>query len=86
MKKIIETNDAEGLDLLLGENVLILCLSYFYAGKLVGVNESYIKLENAQIVYETGPFTTMGYKDAQALPSNEWYVQKSAIESFGRGL
>ena len=85
MKKIVTVTevDGEGLEALLGQNVLLLCLNYIYTGKLVGVNASFVKLEGAQIVYETGPFSNKEFKDAQSLPVSEWYVQTSAIESFG---
>lgn len=82
MKVIVEQKTAEGLDLLLGETVTLFCQIYIYTGKLVGVNKTYVKLENAHVVYETGPFTDNKWKDAQKLP-NDWYVQKNAIESFG---
>lgn len=85
MRKIIETTDDEGLNLLLGEDVMIFCMNYIYAGKLAGINETYIRLDNAQIVYETGKYTEAGYKDAQELPGGIWYVQITSIESFGRG-
>ena len=60
-------------------------MNYIYAGKLLGVNDSFVQLTDAKIVYETGPFTQSGYKDAQPLPGDVWYVQRGAIESFGRG-
>ena len=82
MKRIIEDKSTEGLDLLLGETVTIFCQIYIYTGKLIGVNDNYVKLENAHVVYETGSFTDKSWKDAQKLPHN-WYVQKNAIESFG---
>ncbi len=82
MKVIVEQKTAEGLDLLLGETVTLFCQIYIYTGKLVGVNKTYVKLENAHVVYETGSFTDGKWKDAQKLP-NDWYVQKNAIESFG---
>lgn len=75
----------EGLVALLGREVMIFCANYIYAGTLEGVNTSCVKLVNAKIVYETGPFTSKGYKDAQQLPGGDWYVQSSAIESFGIG-
>ena len=86
MKKLVEVVDVEGegLESLLGEQVLLFALNYIYTGKLVGVNTVFVKLEDAKIVYETGPFSGP-YKDAQALPSKEWYVQLSAVESFGKG-
>ena len=88
MKQIVTVTEVEGegLDALLGqENVLLFCLNYIYTGKLVGVNDSFVKLENASIAYETGAFTTKGYTDAQKLPGDAWYVQRGAIESFGLG-
>lgn len=83
MKKIFEMVEGEGLDGLLGDDVLILAANYFYTGKLVGVNDTCIKLENPSIVYETGAWSDKGYKDAQKLHTTSFYVQKAAIEGFG---
>jgi len=85
MMKIVEVTEVqgEGLNALLGQNVLLFCLNYLYTGKLVGINETCVLLENPSIVYETGPYTEKGYKDVQPLHVNKWYVQRSAIESFG---
>ena len=87
MKKLINVVEVEGegLDALLGEQVLLFAMNYIYAGTLSGVNESFVQLTGAKIVYETGDFADKGYKDAQALPGEFWYVQRGAIESFGRG-
>lgn len=86
MKKLIEVPDKEaGLDSLLDHNVLLICSAYFYAGKLSGVNASFVELENAQIVYETGNWEEKGYKLAEKLPGKTWQVQRAAIESFGPG-
>ena len=82
MKKIVEDVSGEGLVKLLGERVTLFCLNYIYTGKLEGVNDTYVKLVDAAIVYETGELGDHKWKDAQKLP-NEWYVQTSAIESFG---
>ena len=82
MKKIITEVENEGLIKLLGERVTIFCANYIYTGKLTGVNESCILLEDAAIVYETGPLTDKSWKDAQSLP-HAWYVQCAFIESFG---
>lgn len=85
MKKLVKVEEVsgEGLIGLMGEEVTLFCLNYIYAGKLVGVNETYVKLEDAKVIYETGAFTEKAWKDAQPLPY-EWYVQLSAIESFGK--
>jgi len=83
MKKIVEDVAGEGLESLLGENVTLWCECYIYAGKLVGVNEAEVLLENASVVYETGPLTQPGFKDAQGLPG-PWYVRVAKIESYGK--
>ena len=85
MKKLVKVEEVtgEGLLGLMGENVTLFCLNYIYAGKLVGVNDTFVKLENAKVVYETGAFSDPSFKDAQSLP-NDWYIQISAIESFGK--
>ena len=85
MKRIIEDSNASGLDALIGENVLLLCANYFYAGKLTGVNENCVELAEPQIVYETGEWTSGTYKDAQKLHAKKWYVSLSTIESYGPG-
>ncbi len=83
MKVICEEKSGEGLEALLGQPVTLWCINYIYSGKLVGVNESCVKLAEAEIVYETGPFTESGWKDSQRLPGEYHYVQVAAIESFG---
>lgn len=87
MKKLVNVVEVEGegFEALLGESVLLFGLNYIYAGILTGVNDSFVQLKDAKIVYETGAFNATGYKDAQKLPGETWYVQRSAIESFGAG-
>ena len=83
MKKLIEVENG-GLLSLLDENVLVFCVNYIYTGKLTGVNDDCIQLSDAQIVYETGDFQQAGFKDAQPLPTSEWFIQLASIESLGR--
>ena len=83
MKVIVETKEGEGLESLMGMQVTLFCINYIYTGKLVGVNQTCVKLENPKIVYETGSFDTKEWKDAQSLPHKCFYVQILAIESFG---
>ena len=73
----------EGLLALLGEKIVLFCANYIYTGKLVGVNDSCVKLEGAMIVYVTGDFKAKSWSDAQALPTAIWYVARPLIESFG---
>lgn len=82
MKQYIEVS-GEGLEGLMGKRVLIMTAGYFYEGKLVGVNDNFIKLEDPGIVYETGAFSNPNYKDLQKLHTKEWYVQMGLIESYG---
>ena len=82
MRKLIEEVPGEGLEALLGETVTLFCGVYIYSGKLTGVNDTCVLLEDAGIVYETGPFTDNKWKDRQPLP-NKWYVTTQSIESFG---
>lgn len=86
MKKLVKVEEVEGEGLvgLMGQRVTLYCLNYIYTGTLVGVNDSFVKLEDAciVIVYETGAFFDKAWKDAQKLP-NDWYVKTSCVESYG---
>jgi hypothetical protein len=83
LKKIIEVNDGVGLESLLGEKVLLICSAYFYTGKLSGVNDSFVELEDPAIVYETGAWSDKNYRDVQPLHTKKFHVQRASIESFG---
>ena len=84
MKKLVKVEEIEGEGLLslIGERVTLYCQIYIYTGKLVGVNTNYVLLEDAAVVYSTGPYTDKKWADAQELPNN-WYVMTNSIESFG---
>jgi len=84
MKKLVEET-GEGLIALLGEQVVILCACYIYAGKLVGVNDTCVKLEDPKLVYETGAWSDKQWKDAQPMGVKHFYVATGMIESFGQG-
>lgn len=82
MKVMVKEVENEGLEALMGQRVTLFCGVYIYTGNLVGVNQTCVKLEDAGIVYETGPFSDKKWKDCQSLP-NVWYVATQSIESFG---
>lgn len=77
-----EEVEGEGLLALLGKRVTLFCINYIYTGELEGVNDTCVKLKDVYIVYETGSFSDSQWKDAQKL-AKEFYIQTSAIESFG---
>lgn len=83
MKKLVKIEEVEGEGLvgLLGQRVTLFSAAYIYTGELVGVNDEYVKLSDAYIVYETGPLNTKEWKDAQKLP-HDVYVMKGMVESF----
>ena len=83
MKIVTETTTSEGLESLLGQNVTLFCMNYIYTGKLVGIDDVQVKLDDAKIVYETGAFTEKEWTDAQSLPNGTWYVRLATVESFG---
>ena len=83
MKKLVKEVENEGLTKLLGSNVTFFCLNYIYHGKLIGVNETCVLLENPSIVYETGKFSDSQFKDIQSLETKEFYITMNCIESFG---
>lgn len=82
MKRLVTISEKDGAEALLGEHVTVFCLNYIYAGTLVGVSETDLLLDDAQIVYETGPFKKNEYKNAEKI-GKQWRVKVAAIESFG---
>jgi hypothetical protein len=84
MKKLVSVTEVsgEGLEALMGERITLFCMNYIYTGKLVGVNAACVLLDDACVVYETGPLNDKIWRDAQKLPG-QWYVQIGAVESFG---
>lgn len=84
MKKLVQAVEVEGEGFLslMGDVITVFSLNYIYTGKLIGVNDTCILLEEPSIVYETGSFDSDNWKDAQRLP-NQLYVQLGCIESFG---
>lgn len=85
MQVLIETKEVkeEGYMALLGKNIEVFCGIYIYAGKLVGVNNTCIKLSNPHLVYETGGFLDKKYKDAQPMGREFHYISTTFVESFG---
>ena len=86
MKRIVEVTDATGFEAALGESIILLCGSYFYTGKLVGVNADHLELADAKLVYETGPWDSKTWQDAQALPGTVWRGVRGGAAGVGGGF
>jgi hypothetical protein len=67
---------------LMGQRITLFGQNYIWTGLLVGINDTFVKLDNPSIVYETGPFEDSKWTDAQALPKSI-YVMLAAVEAFG---
>lgn len=81
--RTLDTVEQEGLLALIGQPVEFYCGVYIYAGTLIGVNDTCVKISNPHIVYETGAHTDAKYKDAQPLNREFHYIQLGLLESFG---
>jgi len=83
MKIVTEIAVNEGLESLMNQDITLFCMNYIYTGKLVGINDTQVKLDDAKIVYETGSFSEKEWSDAQSLPNGTWYVRLATVESYG---
>jgi len=72
---------------LVGQVITVLCLNYYsYTGKLVEITSTCFKLENPTMTFnQTRRFNERSRLelDTQALPAQFWYIELTAIESFG---
>jgi hypothetical protein len=82
MNVLVESK-TEGLLSLIGKRVTFFTMNYIYTGRLVGVNQREVKLEDAGIVYETGNFSASTWKDYQKLP-NDIYIRINSVEAYSK--
>ena len=82
MKRIVECETGSGFESVLGEKITLYCGIYIYTGRLVGVNNDHLELEEPKLVYETGCLDEGDWKDAQDLLSPHRVMIRS-IESWG---
>lgn len=78
---VIEVEN-EGAVSLLGKYVEIRCGNYHYAGKLVGVNDLCVELDEAHTVFHSGAYTTKKYDDVQPHVEGKLLVYFNFIESM----
>lgn len=67
---------------MLGKVVYVSCTSYAYTGKLTGVNDKFIELEEVEIVYETGPWSGKTFKGTEKLPTKTLCIFLTQVESM----
>ena len=82
MKRLVEEVEDDGFTPFTGKRITLLCMNYFYTGKLVAVNKDFVELSDAAIIYETGEWTAKKWKDAQSLPGNV-RVRIATVEAYG---
>jgi len=73
---------ADHLTAMVGREVYVSCTSYAYSGVLLGVTPETIEVDCPSIVYETGPWNSPAWKDAQILPAQTVVIFKSQIEGI----
>ena len=76
-----EEKPIEDLTDLIGQTYTFWCARYIYHGRVKAVNSTYVTLEDAGVVYETGEFDAKQAVDMQSLPK-DCQVLWSAVESF----
>ena len=84
MKRLVEQSDKDGLEKLLGEKVMLICAGYFYAGKLIGVNDRDVVLSEPKIVFNTGDWSAEKNEYEEKIPADEWFIKTESIESYGK--
>ena len=74
-----------GFDDLLGQEIQVYTINYYvYTGVLIGVHATSIQLENPTMARaDETSFNARTAGKPMSLPAPTWYVQMSAIESFG---
>ena len=83
MREIVSVANKTEVSGLFGKRVLVFCASYIYTGTLVAANDSHWALQDPEIVYETGEFSSKQFKTAEKLPFIH-FIRTSSIESFGQ--
>ena len=75
-------HNIQGFESLAGQRITVFAAPLIWTGRLAGMNDGCILLEEPAIVYLTGPFDDPNWEDAQPLPSH-MYIQKAAIQAYG---
>ena len=79
----LEVKEIENMDDLIGETYMFQCARYIYHGKVKSVNATYIEIENASVVFNTGDYSNSSPEDSQSLPNNA-FIMRQSIEMFAK--
>ena len=71
----------EDMEDLVGQTLTFWCARYIYHGKVKSVNDTFITLTDAGIVYETGDLDSKSPSDLQELP-NDCQVLIQSVEAI----
>jgi len=74
--------EVESLNDFVGKKLAFQCARYIYFGKVKKVNETFIELDDASTVYETGEFSSSKASDIQNMPKNKMYLMRQSIEAI----
>lgn len=75
-----EVIEVESLNDFIGKKLAFQCARYIYFGKIKKVNETFIELDDACIVYDTGEWSSSSAADIQESPKGKIYLMRQSIE------
>jgi len=67
---------------LLGKIVAVMGANYIYTGELLSVTMDTVVIKDPRLIYETGLWTDKQWKDAQKMPTDAMYIERSGIEGM----
>lgn len=82
VKTVAATVVSDHLTSMVGREVYVSCTSYAYSGTLLSVTADTVEVDCPSIVYETGPWNSPAWKDAQSLPAKTVVLFKNQIEGI----
>ena len=74
--------EVNGMDDLVGKKWAFQCARYIYFGKVKSVNSTFIELDEAQVVFDTGEYSNTAPNDAQDLPKKKAMIMRQSVESI----
>ena len=77
--EVIEVN---GMEDLVGKKWAFQCARYIYFGRVKSVNSTFIELDEAQIVFDTGEFSNTIPDDVQDLPKKKTLLMRQSVEAI----